>query len=332
MSSDMAVPRLVDRAEFEEELDRLRVREKAHTREGDAIAAARRRLPVVRGRRRRSTARAGRPDDAARRVRGAPAADRLLLHVDPGRPARRAVRGLHVLHQPGQRTGVPAFARHHIRGVLPGPQVSADSAMPQASYDESLRYRDFMGWDMPWYSAQPSLDALLVGREIGLFHLVCYLRDGDRVFETYWTKRRGVEAMDYSYALMDLTVYGRQEPWEDSPAGWPQERTNVRTDGGAPDWPPVRPVAGRAADRAVAAARGRALRRPRLTRSATERGTGASQGCPRRGRHMAGRGHWQRRRESCPVCSSSSTPLPPTSGCTGSRSCCAALRCSRTTC
>ncbi len=41
-----------------------------------------------------------------------------------------------------------------------------------------------MGWDMPWYSAHASLDALLVGRQIGLFHLVCYLRDGDRVFET----------------------------------------------------------------------------------------------------------------------------------------------------
>jgi predicted dithiol-disulfide oxidoreductase (DUF899 family) len=51
---------------------------------------------------------------------------------------------------------------------------------------------------------------------------VCYLRDGDRVFETYWTTIRGVEAMDNSYRLMDLTVYGRQEPWEDSPSGWPQ--------------------------------------------------------------------------------------------------------------
>jgi len=55
-----------------------------------------------------------------------------------------------------------------------------------------------------------------------LFHLVCYLRHGDRVFETYWTTRRGVEAMDYSYALMDLTVYGRQETWEASAPGWPQ--------------------------------------------------------------------------------------------------------------
>jgi hypothetical protein len=66
-------------------------------------------------------------------------------------------------------------------------------------------------------------------------HLVCYLRDGDRVFETYWTTRRGVEAMDYSWALMDLTVYGRQESWEDSPPGWPQQwqvsPSSTRTNG-----------------------------------------------------------------------------------------------------
>jgi hypothetical protein len=42
---------------------------------------------------------------------------------------------------------------------------------------------------------------------------VCYLRDGNQVFETYWTKRRGAEVLDYSYALMDLTVFGRQEDW-----------------------------------------------------------------------------------------------------------------------
>jgi predicted dithiol-disulfide oxidoreductase (DUF899 family) len=107
----------------------------------------------------------------------------------------------------------------------------------QGPYDESSRYRDFMGWTMPWYSAAGSLDTLLVGREIGLFHLVSYVREGDRVFETYWTKRRGAEAMDYSYALMDLTLYGRQEEWEDSPSGWPQKGHLTRTDGGPPDWP-----------------------------------------------------------------------------------------------
>jgi len=111
----------------------------------------------------------------------------------------------------------------------------------QGPYDESSRYRDFMGWQMPWYSAMPSLDTLLVGRQVGLFHLVCYLRDGDRVFETYWTKRRGAEVMDYSYALMDLTVYGRQEKWEDSPARWPQQCTYTRTSSGSPTWEPVWP-------------------------------------------------------------------------------------------
>jgi predicted dithiol-disulfide oxidoreductase (DUF899 family) len=79
-----------------------------------------------------------------------------------------------------------------------------------------------MGWQHPWYSAQDSLERLLAGRQIGTFHIVCYLRHGDRVFETYWTRGRGVEAMDNSYGLLDLTVHGRQETWEDSPAGWPQ--------------------------------------------------------------------------------------------------------------
>jgi predicted dithiol-disulfide oxidoreductase (DUF899 family) len=110
----------------------------------------------------------------------------------------------------------------------------------QGPYEQSIRYRDFMGWDVPWYSApQDALGALLVGRDVGMMHIVCYLRDGDRVFETYWTTRRGVEAMDYSYALMDLTVYGRQETWEDSPSGWPQECSIVRTGSGAPDWQPT---------------------------------------------------------------------------------------------
>jgi predicted dithiol-disulfide oxidoreductase (DUF899 family) len=92
----------------------------------------------------------------------------------------------------------------------------------QGPYEESARYRDFMGWEMPWYSALGSLDTLLVGRQVGRMHIVCYLRRGPKVFETYWTTSRGVELMDNSYRLLDLTVYGRQETWEDSPAGWPQ--------------------------------------------------------------------------------------------------------------
>jgi hypothetical protein len=72
-----------------------------------------------------------------------------------------------------------------------------------------------------------------------MMHLVCYVREGGRVFETYWTNRRGLEVMDYSYALMDLTVYGRQESWEDSPAGWPQQCSITRTADGPPAWTPI---------------------------------------------------------------------------------------------
>jgi predicted dithiol-disulfide oxidoreductase (DUF899 family) len=93
----------------------------------------------------------------------------------------------------------------------------------QGSYEESVRYRDFMGWKMPWYSApEASLETLLAGRRPRIMYLICYLRQGSDVFETYWTTRRGVEAMDNSYRLLDLTVYGRQEVFEDSPDGWPQ--------------------------------------------------------------------------------------------------------------
>jgi predicted dithiol-disulfide oxidoreductase (DUF899 family) len=107
--------------------------------------------------------------------------------------------------------------------------------LAQGPYEESARYRDFMGWDMPWYSApRGSLETLLAGRRVGLFHLVCYLRQGSKIYETYWTTGRGVEAMDNSYDLLDLTVYGRQETWEDSPHGWPQRfdgKQRLRTDG-----------------------------------------------------------------------------------------------------
>jgi hypothetical protein len=60
-----------------------------------------------------------------------------------------------------------------------------------------------------------------------------------RVLAVSPDQRRGAEAMDYSYALMDLTVYGRHEAWEDSPPGWPQQATITRTDGGPPGWSPV---------------------------------------------------------------------------------------------
>jgi predicted dithiol-disulfide oxidoreductase (DUF899 family) len=91
----------------------------------------------------------------------------------------------------------------------------------QGPFEESSRYRDFMGWQAPWYSVPTeSLDSLVAGRAFGM--KACYLRQGDRVFETYWTTGRGVEVMAPTHGLLDMTVHGRQETWEDSPAGWPQ--------------------------------------------------------------------------------------------------------------
>ena len=232
-------PTAVDRATFQAELDRLRIREKANTREADAIAAARRRLPMVEVD--LNLALIG-PDGPLTLLDAFEGRRQLIAYYfmwNPGRPAAEQCEGCtYYTDQVGELSYL------HSRDVTfavfsQGRNVASSGADPQASYDESLRYRAFMGWDVPWYSAQPSLGELLVGREIGLFHLVCYLRDGDRVFETYWTKRRGVQAMDYSYALMDLTVYGRQEAWEDSPEGWPQACSNVRTDAGSPAWPPA---------------------------------------------------------------------------------------------
>ena len=67
-------------------------------------------------------------------------------------------------------------------------------------------------------------------------HRVLPARRGPRLRD-HWTTLRGVEAMDYSYALMDLTVYGRQEPWEDSPSGWPQDWQSTAPTHGSTDAP-----------------------------------------------------------------------------------------------
>ena len=220
-------PPVAGRAAFQAQLDDLRAREKAHTREGDAIAAARRQLPMV-------------EVDPALPLIGKTGPARLLDAFEGRRQLIAYYFMWHDGHPAAEQCEGCTFYTTQIgeRSHLHSRDITF-AVLCQGPYDESARYREFMGWDLPWYSAQPSLEQLFAGREIGLFHLICYLRDGDRVFETYWTKRRGVEAMDYSYALMDLTVYGRQEPWETSPDGWPRRGIAKRTSGGSPDWPPV---------------------------------------------------------------------------------------------
>jgi predicted dithiol-disulfide oxidoreductase (DUF899 family) len=204
-----AKPPVADRAAFQTELDRLRIREKAHTREGDAIAAARRRLPMV-------------EVDPQTPLTGA-GGSVPLIDIFDGRS--QLIAYFHMWH-----TGKPAaqqcegctFSTSHINELsyLNSRDVSF-AVFSAGPYEESSRYREFMGYTHPWYSVpQDSVDRLIADRHFGI--LACYVRDGDKVYETYWNTSRGNEVMAPSYGLLDLTTYGRQEFWEDSPEGWPQ--------------------------------------------------------------------------------------------------------------
>jgi predicted dithiol-disulfide oxidoreductase (DUF899 family) len=207
---EAATPKVAERATFQAEVNALRIREKAHMRQGDEIAAARRRLPMV--------AVDGRipivGEKGVTTLLDAFEGRRMLIAYYymwfAGRPAERQCHGCSWF-----TSQVRELSYLHSRDVT-------YATFCQGPYDESMRYRDFMGWDMPWYSVTLSADTLLAGREVGSMYLVCYLRQGSNVFETWWTTRRGVEAMDNSYRLLDLTVYGRQEEQEVSPPGWPQ--------------------------------------------------------------------------------------------------------------
>ena len=203
-------PEVVDRAAWQAQVDALRVREKAHTHEGDAIAAARRRLPMV-------------EVDASISLIG-PDGPVTLLDTFEGR--RQLIAYYHMWF-----TGEPAeaqcegctFFNGQVRELadLHAREITY-ATFCQGPYEESARYREFMGWNVPWYSAQDSAEALLAGRRFNRACLVCYLRSGDRVFETYWTGGRGFEVMAPAYGLADMTVYGRQEAWADAPEGRPR--------------------------------------------------------------------------------------------------------------
>ena len=204
-----AMPPIVDRDTWHAQVAELLKREKAHTREGDAIAAARRRLPMV-------------EVDPAAPLIGAGGAV-TLLDAFEGRSQLYA--SFHMWH-----TGLPAadqcegctFNTGHVHelGYLHSRDVTF-AVFCQGPFEESNRYREFMGWALPWYAvSEESLERIAPGGHFGM--KACYLRDGDRVFETYWTTGRGCETMGNSYQMLDMTVYGRQEAWENSPEGWPR--------------------------------------------------------------------------------------------------------------
>jgi predicted dithiol-disulfide oxidoreductase (DUF899 family) len=205
-----ALPPVVDRAAFQEQIGALRLREKAHTHEGDAIAAARRRLPMT-------------EVDATLPLAG-PDGQVTLLETFEGRRQLIAYYHMWYAGEPAERQceGCTFYTTQMRELSVVHSRDATYAIFCQGPYQESVRYRDFMGLDVPWYSPEGSLEALLAGRMVNRFCLVTYLRDGDRVFETYWTRGRGVEVMAPGYRLLDLTPFGRQEAWEDTPAGRPK--------------------------------------------------------------------------------------------------------------
>jgi predicted dithiol-disulfide oxidoreductase (DUF899 family) len=214
---------IVDRSTYLAEVERLRAREKAHTREADAIAAARRQLPMV-------------EVDATAELIGE-RGPTTLLGAFEGR--RMLIAYYFMWHEgkaaPDQCEGCTYFTQQVCNLAVVHSRDVTYATLCQGPFEESRRYRDFMGWEMPWYSAKDALPSLLAGRRIGMMHLISYLRRGNSVYETYWTWMRGVEAMDNNYHLLDLTAYGRQESWEVSPTGWPKPfgsgKQHMRRDG-----------------------------------------------------------------------------------------------------
>jgi predicted dithiol-disulfide oxidoreductase (DUF899 family) len=206
----MKTPPIVSPQEWEAARLKLLVKEKELTRARDALAAERRRMPWQ-------------AVDKEYQFEG-PRGKASLLDLFEGR------RQL-ILYRAFFEPGVAGWPDHACVGCsLVADQVAhvahlnaRDTTLvfasrgPQADI-ERLKAR--MGWEMPWYTVTDSFD-----KDFGVdeWHGTnAFIRDGDRVFRTYFVNNRGDEVMGGTWAYLDITALGRQEEWEDSPEGYPQ--------------------------------------------------------------------------------------------------------------
>ena len=205
-----ARPRIATAEEWQRERDELLVAEKEATRVQDALAARRRRLPMA-------------EFDAGRYTFTTPtgpctlpdlfgAGDQLVVYqfMDVG-PDHFC---------PGCTHFTKNVASLDDLADL-GVGWATVSNMP---IDQIESYKARMGWTMPFVSSRGSTFAADCGAGDG-FMLSVFLRDGDHVYRTYSTTARGVDRVLFANNILDLTPYGRQEDWEDSPPGWPQHTT-----------------------------------------------------------------------------------------------------------
>lgn len=200
-------PPVVDLATWQAARDALLVREKAHTHEGDAIAAARRRLPMV-------------EFDGTVEVVGA---DGPVPFVDLFQGRDELVVYKHMWHDGAPHQGQCEGCTFSAWGLREGaPYLNARGVslafVTTGPWAEVAPFVEFMGYTQPWYSVRGV--PAPVGDDMG--SLACYLRDGDRTFLTYATTGRATEATNPMFALLDMTPYGRGEAWQDTPDGWPE--------------------------------------------------------------------------------------------------------------
>jgi predicted dithiol-disulfide oxidoreductase (DUF899 family) len=212
-----ALPPVVDAAAWQKELDALRAREKAATRELDAVAAQRRRLPMVEM-----------PDYVLEGENGPVR----LADVFDG--ASQLIVYNHMWHDGAewQCGGCTGFTSQYTRTEFLQNYDARFVVVTQGPIDEALAYRRRVGNTMTWYSTANSEFGSDVGAPAdGGFAVNVFLRDGDTVYRTWHTNGRGTEQLSHSFALIDVLPYGRQEVWQDSPEGWPQSPTYSKWSG-----------------------------------------------------------------------------------------------------
>ena len=212
--SASAFPPVVDPATWEKELAELRVREKAATRELDAIAAQRRRLPMV--------------ELPEYTLEGEDGPVRL---VDVFEDKPQLIVYNHMWHDGAewQCGGCTGFTSQFTRLAGLAKFDARFVVVTQGPIEEALAYRRRVGNAMTWYSTANSPFGSDVGAPPGGgFAVNVFLRDGDTVYRTWHTDGRGTEQLSFLFGLVDLLPYGRQEEWQDIPEGFPQGPTYSR--------------------------------------------------------------------------------------------------------
>ncbi len=204
-----AKPEIVSSEDWQQARDDLLKAEKEATRTLDAIAARRRRLPMV--------------SFAADYAFDTPTGPKSLLDLF-GDQVQLAVYQFMDRGPDEFCPGCTWFTNNvvNLDGLAGcGVAWATVSDMPLAQIEA---YKARKGWTLPFVSSHGTSFARDCGADGG-FMLSMFLRDGTRVYRTYSTTARGVDRLLFVNSLLDLAPYGRQEDWEDSPAGWPQQPT-----------------------------------------------------------------------------------------------------------